>query len=364
MIDVVFDHQIFVTQRYGGISRYFFELARALPEVGDVHPTIIAPFHVNEYLHGRPAGMLSRPYCPHPARGLRHRVRALAPLVSLLTRARAPRIMHETYYDGIGLRISGMRTVATLHDMTFERFPELFDNAVERTSNKLAALRRADRVICASEHSRCDLLERFPEFTDRCVVVHHGVTQPIGSTDDTDLPQPYLLFVGTRGGYKNFALFAQAFGASPWLRENFYLVLFGGGALTTAERAMLAEAGVKADRVIQRHGDDATLQAAYRGAAALVFPSLYEGFGMPLLEAMVNGCPVLCSHASCFPEVAGDAAIYFNAEDIESTRHVLETALSDKNALSTLVERGTQRARGYSWFDCAAHTAAVYRELA
>ena len=366
-VRVLFDQQITAYQRYGGVSRYFVSLLRGLNRLPDVIAQLVAPAHCNAYvrrddaLHGLSFGL------DRPRRGLRFRAVAGEPLFRLASALVRPEIVHETgYMVQAGSRARGPKIVTTLHDMIVERYPASFDAAAPQIDAKRRALYRADAILCVSEGTRRDLLHWYPDLQARARVVWHGVTQDTQPAPaSAALTRPYLLYVGRRGGYKNFARLVQALGASHRLATNFRLLCFGGGPLQAHERSLIASAGLPPDGVLQLEGGDAALAAAYRHARLFVFPSEYEGFGMPLTEAMVQGCPIACSSSSSFPEIAGDAATYFDPLDVDMMQHAIETiALDDDGLHATMARRALQRAQLFSWQRCTEETAAVYRETA
>lgn len=170
---------------------------------------------------------------------------------------------------------------------------------------------------------------------------------------------PYVLYVGSREGYKNFSGLLRAFSMSPRLREQFQLLCFGGGALCDSELQQIARAGLTG-RVRQIGGSDAVLASCYRHATLFVYPSLYEGFGIPPLEAMSLDCPVACSNTSSIPEVVGDAAACFDPSDPESLLATLEEVLNSGNLRDSLIERGRLRRECFSWRRCAQETLHIY----
>jgi glycosyltransferase involved in cell wall biosynthesis len=367
-VRILFDHQIVATQRYGGVTRWLLSLLRELNQIDDIWARLSAPAHVNAYI--APGDAL------HPLsfrldgmqRGLRYRPRLLEPLFRLATAMSRPDIVHETGYSTFcDSRPRGPRRpriVTSLHDMIVDRHPDWFGHAEHEIAAKLSAFRRADAIVCVSANTRRDLLDRYPEFESRSHVVWHGVDHATGQQAlPAAVVQPYILFVGTRHPYKNFDRLLRAYGASRRLVGEMHLVCFGGGPLTAAEREVCRASGVPETRIVHIEGDDALLAAAYRHAAVFAFPSLYEGFGMPLTEAMVQGCPIACSAASSFPEVAADAAAYFDPLDVESMRSTLETVVFDAAQRARLVEAGKRRVSLFSWPQCAAQTAAIYRQV-
>jgi len=362
---VVFDHQIFVTQAYGGVSRYFVELAREMRQ-RDAQVQIFAPAYINRYL------AKTDPLHPFSfelqrlRRGLRYRPSLLSPLLWGAVKLKGPQILHETgtnsFNPASALNGDG-RLISTVHDMTVERFPHYFDRPAQRIAAKLAALRRADAIICISESTRADLLSFYPEFAERCHVVHHGVNQDraIGPRPEV-LPPSYLLYVGTRQTYKNFDNLVRALGAAKGLPASLQLVCFGGGPLSEAEKSLCDSSGWPVSRVTQMNGDDALLAQAYKHAELFVFPSTYEGFGMPLTEAMVQACPIACSRATSFPEVCEDGADYFDPADVHDIARVIERLIGDPARRSAVSAAGEKRVAHFTWARCATETAAVYRD--
>ena len=180
-------------------------------------------------------------------------------------------------------------------------------------------------------------------------MVHLGVERvdplaPAGTT----LPADYLLFVGMRDGYKNFGNMVRAIGALPNNGEPLRLVCFGGGPLSAAEVLTCVEAGVSETRLIQISGDDRLLAHAYHNAVALVYPSLYEGFGLPLIEAMTQGCRWVCSAGSCFPEICGNAAEFFSPQNVDSIQAALARVLGSKERRDALIGAGISRAARFA----------------
>lgn len=363
---VLFDHQITTVQSHGGVSRYVVELLRALQGVPDVQARLLAAAHRNDYLRDGDALHPLSFELRGPERGLQHRPRLCEPLLRLALAGGRPQVLHETWYLPRRRRPAGAHAVVTtLHDMTPELMPATMREAGRVVAAKRAALERADAVICVSAHTRRDLLALYPQLDRKARVVWHGVDHRVVPAAPPPLlaQSPYLLFVGQRGGYKNFTRLVQGYAASARLRADLRLLCFGGGPFVSDEKSLFASLGLDDRHVQQMAGPDALLASAYAHARVFVFPSLYEGFGMPLAEAMVQGAVIACSRASCFPEVAGDAALYFDPTDIESMAHTLEQAVFDDTLRVELRASARARAALFSWDRCAADTAQIYREV-
>jgi glycosyltransferase involved in cell wall biosynthesis len=240
--------------------------------------------------------------------------------------------------------------VVTIHDLAFEAYPDDFARMTGAKYRFFAprAARGAERVICVSEYTAGDVVRRYGVDAGRIRVVPNAPSLPIGSGPAADGGAGgYILAVGDLRAKKNLRRLVEA-----WRR------LDGGERLVLAglgEMRGLPD-GVEAVGYV----DDERLDALMRGAAALVHPSLYEGFGLVVLEAMARGVPVAAADATALPETGGDAAVYFDPLDVHAMARAIHEALG---ARADLGERGRARAALFSWRRTAEETAAVYREL-
>jgi glycosyltransferase involved in cell wall biosynthesis len=362
---VAFDHQIFSQQRYGGISRYFFELASRLPSETVSEVSVIAPLHINHYLAADSARRFTRGrYVPYTFSAIPYVVELVNRIaVPLAWTGKKPDIVHETFF---ATRPVGRarRRVVTVHDMIVELFAEEFDGAEHAIAAKQAAVHRADHIICVSERTRQDLVRLLGVDVERTSVVYHGYSMNAGMNAAMPAKNESgrsLLYVGNRAGYKNFRALLQGYASSPILKD-FELIAFGGPRLTPDEQSELDRLGIT-DRVHFESGSDQKLAARYRAATAFVYPSKYEGFGFPPLEAMSHGCPVVCSDGGAIPEVVGDAGLYFDPNNVEDLRTALERVVSTEALRADLRTRGYARIKAFSWDECAAATARIYREV-
>lgn len=360
-VHIAFDHRIFAYQTHGGVSRYFAGIIGNLPRHG-IAPKVLAPLHVNAYLGRLPPGTVWGWRVPpsRVASGLASRIDSV--LHRPLAAAWRSHIVHETYFGAKRLAPNSARIALTVYDMIHELFPHYWPGDAT-IYNKRRAIERADRIICISESTRRDLIDIYPDTADRAVVTLLGYDQPPSSAEKgVQAGRPYLLYVGQRGGYKNFAAVLKAYAASPALRCDFDLLCIGGGPFSPEEQEAIAGAGLT-DSVRQESADNDQLQQCYRSAALFVYPSRYEGFGIPPLEAMAAGCPVAASNASSIPEVCGAAVEYFDPDDVDSIGAAIEAVALSAERAETLRVAGHQQVSGFSWDKCAAETAVIYRSM-
>jgi glycosyltransferase involved in cell wall biosynthesis len=250
--------------------------------------------------------------------------------------------------------------VVTIHDLAFEVYPHDFARTTGWKYRTLAprAARSAERVILDSESTRDDVCERYRVDPRRTRVIPLAPALPVGST--VPPPGPYVLVVGDLREKKNLPRLVRAFRALRAEGLPHRLVL--AGLDTGAAEAVRAAAG---DAPVELAGfvSDARLDALMRGAELLTYPSLYEGFGLAIVEAMARGVPVAASNATSLPEAGGAAAEYFDPLDEDSIAGVIGRVLGDDELRSSMVERGRERVAELSWERTAAATVAVYREL-
>lgn len=363
---IAYDYQIFGEQRYGGISRYFFELASNIALMPGIEVDVVSPLYVNAYLASAPEHLhvsgRKIPVIPHTGRI----VRAINLVSTRFQLARSrPRLVHETYYSARRCAPAGSKVVLTVFDMIHERFPESFVSRDPTFKAKAIAVQRADHVICISEHTRQDLIVLFGTDPAKTSVVHLGFSLTASPTagDGEKADRPYLLYVGRRGGYKNFEGLLRAYAGRRELHHAYDLIAFGGGGFNAQEQDCMRSLGILGGQVRQVGGDDSVLAGLYRQAALFVYPSLYEGFGIPPLEAMSFDCPVVCSDASSIPEVVGDAAELFDPHSSDALVGAIERVLNDTALRQTLIARGRERIKRFSWERCAQQTMNVYQGL-
>jgi glycosyltransferase involved in cell wall biosynthesis len=279
----------------------------------------------------------------------------VATVVNRLRSPGRPDLVHHTFYDAAYLnRKVGRLRVVTVYDMIPEIYPELFPTGNPHLA-KRAFVERADLVLAISAATQRDLVSVYGESRAPVVVTPLGVHDSFrpGGPRPAELPGQYVLFVGNRAGYKDFDGLTE---------PDVQLVAVGGGAFDDLERARLAALGV-AGRVVQCNLDDVSLRGAYAHALCFVFPSRHEGFGLPTLEAMACGCPVVLVDSSSHPEVGGDAALYFPPGDVAALRHRLMELVGSPTLRADRAQAGIRRAATFTWERTARATAEAYRDL-
>ncbi|MES9901629.1 MAG: glycosyltransferase family 1 protein [Sedimenticola sp.] len=366
---IAFDPQAFAIAQYGGISRYFYKLIDNLIEKECVDVKVFAPIYINEYIDGLPKEVFS---------GLKiakiQKMAVIRQTASLLLsrpfiHRYQPHILHETYYSKFSYKPEKSRRVVTVYDMIHERYGDSFSRFDTRSRDKITAVMGADHVICISENTRHDLLEYIDVPLDKISVIHLGVdsveekVSPPPFESSIKQSFPYILYVGQRGSYKNFNTLVKAYAASRYLLNHIRIICFGGGKFTNSELSLFDQLNIQEDQIQHVGGGDEILASYYRNAAAFVYPSLYEGFGLPPLEAMTNDCAVICSNVSSIPEVVGDAGEYFDPEDIDSIISAIENVVGSESRCRHLIEIGKDRASQFTWDRCANKTLDVYKSL-
>ena len=335
----------------GGSETYAKELVRALGRVGEEEYEVFTPSIVDD-IEGRRIGSY------RASRTMPGRLLAMS---EALTRSgRLRREMGVGRLDAIHFpltvmlpRVERPPAAVSLLDIQHVFFPEFFSRA-ERAYRRVAygsSLRRARAVIAISEHVKETLVERMGIEPDRVAVIHLGLDHEI-FRPGAEPREPFLLYPANPWPHKNHARLFRAFEQLRRRRPELRLVLTGTGL----ER-LTTPAGVVVRGRVPRN----ELASLYRRASALIFPSLYEGFGQPPLEAMASGTPVVSSTAGSLPEICGNAARYFDPLSVDEMVEAVDTVLNDPQ---TLVARGLERAEQFTWDACARAHDEVYRGLA
>ncbi len=350
-----------------GLGRYALNLARALAQIDTE----------NEYL------LLKNPSCSTTLVEQKNFREIVVPFeissaknIFLGSRVINPLkvdIYHALFHF-LPFQVNAGRVIVTLHDLMWEHFPALVytDGLSQWYVKHIAAplihraLRVADQVIAISQATAEDAIQTYRLNSQKFQVIHHGV-DPVflnesGETSGQTPSFPYLFSLGHSRPYKNIPALIRAFSKISGRYPDLRLVIAGRGDQYDALRN-LAENLRVAERVLFKgHLSDAEVGAYFRKAQMFVFPSLIEGFGFPVLEAMMAGCPVVTSNRYSLPEIAGDAALQVNPEDVDSMANAICSLLENESLRRDLSQRGLERAKGFTWRNCAEKTLELYRQ--
>ena len=390
---ILYDDNVFSWQKFGGISRYFVELMLHSKNFFDWK--LSAKFSNNEYLNERPEfsnirkspldslffenwkfrgkGMLKKAINQICDIGPLYPDRENKNYSKELIVKGEYNVFHPTYYDDYFIDIIPNKPfVLTVHDMIHEIFAEYFPKDRETVGRKANLIKHASHIIAISESTKRDIIKYFDIPESNISVIYHGASFGLGGPEKDfcdpillqklKLPRKYILFTGSRTGYKNFDYFILSITEIMLANNDLYLVCTGR-PFTSDEKKFLNKQGFSM-RVRIYSASDAELFVIYSHALCFIFPSLYEGFGLPILEAFSAGCPVILNNASSLPEIGGDAALYFDIKQPESLSMQLKRMLNNSDLRSELTSKGHSRLKQFSWEKTTSLTAEVYRKVA
>ncbi|KPJ58695.1 MAG: hypothetical protein AMS15_07820 [Planctomycetes bacterium DG_23] len=366
---VLVDGAIYGAQKFGGISRSFTEALSRLERSSD---------GIEIILHLPPNCKNSVPKAKWIRQIKDYNLRpqtVFHPFVSRIskTRVRAmrPQIFHSTYYGRPYWR--GLRSVVTVHDFIYEKYQSLLGDAQDFIEQKRYVIEGADAIIAVSHSTKEDILKYTTADEAKITVIYHGVSDaflfPSHREEDKELfrkkhkvANPYWLYVGPRGLYKNFGTFLRTFVKVAPQTDGCLVAIGGEPKLEPWQVDLLIKNRLDQRVRLLSQIDDAGLSLAYSAAAALVFPSLAEGFGIPLLEAMACGTPIIAADIPVFREIAADAAFYFDPYDEEALAEAMIKVLNETTR-ERLVEKGHSRVTQFSWDTASRMLASIYKSL-
>ncbi len=380
MIKVLYDYQIFSLQKYGGISRCFVELYKHMPDSCSATFALreTENVHARELLGVNPPGYQYEHFICNrhfPGKGHLHlwldyfkEVKYYPDcnrnyLMHLLKRGKYD-VFHPTYFDDSYLPyLKGKPFVLTIHDMIPELYPQYFSKDDYQIVMKRKLASQASAIIAVSDNTKRDVMRILGVSEEKIHVVYHGCSFPTEGSKNKYM-FPYLLYVGQRGLYKNFVPFVNGI-LTVLKRHKDLHVICTGSPFDNDEKKMLYELGLEGRFHAALVNRDEDMFSLYHHALCFVYPSEYEGFGIPILEAYQADCPVLLNNASCFPEIAGDAALYFemNSNDsnlAEQLERLLTMNLEEKDLL---LSKQRERLSRYSWEKSAKKLAEVYKSV-
>jgi len=350
---ILFDPQVFLWQKTGGVSRFCAELYYQLKKNKQNKIKIPVFFYENQHLKELGAAPIFLNWFLKFNLSCRiigkYKFSLNQLLINSLLSLNKYDLYFQSYYETYFLdAIGDTPFVVTIHDMIHELYPTESTNYLIK--NKKILIEKSTRIIVVSHNTKRDILTFYPSVKeDKIDVVYlaHSIKHTSYKVNSLNMPKQYILYVGGRGGYKNFEFFIQA--VSNWLLENkFSLLCLGGGVFNKEELKLINQLGI--DQITyQITCLDSELFEYYSKAFVFVFPSLYEGFGIPILESMACGCPVVLPYTSSFPEIAGDAGIYFESESQSSLVEKLDVLKNDNQFLEEKREQGILQSKKFSW---------------
>lgn len=358
---ILFSNDIFLGQKFGGISNYFMNLINKLPQ--DEVKLMPMVYCDNVYLKasGYKSNWLFQMLKLPKIIDLIHKIYKF-----VIIKYGRYDIFHPTYYSNymVNHLPKNKKLILTVHDMIHEKFPQFFESSAMEYQCKQKLCERADLILAISETTKRDIIDIFKIQPDKIKVIYLATDFKVMdkiSNFVNWLPEKYILFVGNRGRYKNF----------NWMLKNIAKVLIEqkikllviGSKFSTKEMQLINEYNI-ANLVIQNNVTESyLLQEIYSKAQLFIFPSLYEGFGIPILEAFASKVPILLPNISCFPEIASDAAVYYEADNEVDFCDKVSKLLQEQDLRLKLINSGVERLEQFSWAKTANQTYQAYQDL-
>ena len=355
---ILYDHQLFTIQKFGGATRYLFDLISNLPN--EFENEIALSFSENLYLTEKYENRYKTLFYPKNFSIKKRIYYYLNQKVSIKALATNDfDLFHPTYYDPYFLNYLKKPFVLTVHDMTHELFKENFSFYDKTIKQKRLLMEKANHIIAISENTKKDILRLTNINETKISVVHHGYKQYPESAPK--LFDNYILFVGGRKGYKNFIRFVES--VIPLLKDDRTLNVVCTGVPFSKDECDYFKANNIGSQIKHIKASEDILASLYKYARIFVYPSLYEGFGIPILEAFTYGCPVCLSNSSCFPEVAQDAAVYFNPKSTDDIREKIKSLLNSQHQSDELRQKGEKILANFSIEKMVRETVNVYLKV-
>jgi mannosyltransferase len=337
-VKIIYDDIIYSLQRAGGISLYWSQLETYLDQ--DIH-LLYSGYEKNIFLPDFKGKKI-----------IKNNMLLFERYKNVKVSEKEPFIFHSSYYRYCKNR--NAVNITTVHDFIYELFRRDLKSNIHKIQ-KWKTIKNSKAVICNSEHTKNDLLLFYPDYKGIIKVIYLGL-----SKDYYRINRPrknIAIFIGGRTGYKNFEYTVKLVHELP----NLNLQIIGGGALKKQEIELLKKHLPGRYECFQSLSNN-ELNIRYNEAKFLLYPSLYEGFGVPVVEAQAAGCPVVCCGVSSLPEIAGDSAIYISGKDMVNDLHII-SGLEDHDYYCHLVEKGLNNCRRFSWKKCAEQTYEFYQEV-
>ena len=360
---IAYNNSIFFTQKYGGISRYFCSIINEFIK-SKKHVRVFSPIFKNNYLLDLPKKFRKGLYLsryPIPT----HFKNFVDYICYTQINNSNYDIVHDTYYSKNILNYKNKKKVITVYDLIHEKFYKLYKNKNLDLKEKI--IKNSDAIICISENTKKDLLKYYKIDERKTFVSYLGYDHilnnfPFQNFDLLKIPSNFILFVGSRLKYKNFELFLKSYCNSKNVKKDFDIICFGGGNFSKTETKKFDELKIRG-KIFYFEGRDSFLSYLYKKAKLFIFPSQYEGFGIPLIEAMSIGCPVLASNIDVFNEICKDGVNYFKNNDSNDLSEKLEYLLYSDNKLLSKKDIALSISKEYSWKKSSEETYKIYSKL-
>lgn len=367
---VFFDHLGFL-HRYGGVPKYYVEILKRFPkEYYYLSVPVSNNDYINDIYYHKYFNFLPR----YDFKGKYTIMNYMNKFINYFRlKSCSYNIYHQTLYDTYAFDILPKHIIytTTMHDMNYVKIPHLYQYRNPLISKMLGgdikimqkkSAERADHIIAISKNTRKDLIEEWNVDPNKITVIYHGVNKVERVDSLTRIyNRPYFLYVGSRAAYKNFNVVLQAF--SRLVRKNIDVDLVcTGNEFSSCELKQFQLLSIH-NRIFHISASEFELNSLYHYAIAFIYPSFYEGFGMPILEAMANHCPNILSYASCFPEIAGDAALFFDPFSAEDLYYKMLKIMHDSSLRDELIDKGKIRVSHFSWEKCADEHIKLYKSL-
>jgi glycosyltransferase involved in cell wall biosynthesis len=367
---ILYDYQIFSLQKYGGISRYFCELYSNLLTMDTIQPEISVIYSENCYYQKLFHQKINLPYQNALGGFINFKKDSIIEKINKYNSKNKIRfgnfdILHPTYYNPYFLKFLKTKPyVLTVYDMIHELFPDMYKGDNTEIQKKIL-IQGASKIIAISDNTKTDIVKIYNIDPKKIEVIPLATSLHTHLSDNNlNLPRKYILFIGhRRRAYKNFIPFINSISSLLNDEKDLFLICAGGEIFSDFEKHLLNDLNLTMKVIYYPVVDDSTLSQLYRKAILFVFPSLYEGFGIPILEAFSCGCPVAASNYSSLPEVGGDAVNYFDPYNPDSIQKVVENIVYNCSLQDSLRIRGYQQLKLFSWAKTAHQTKKVYDNI-
>tara|TARA_B100000900_G_scaffold407751_1_gene420923 strand:+ start:215 stop:1294 length:1080 start_codon:yes stop_codon:yes gene_type:complete len=356
---VILNNSQFFHQRFGGVTRYSINLVEKMIN-NQIDFQICAPIYKNNYIKKiEKKYIFGFHFSKYP------NFLVLRYLNNIITnfylKNKNKKLIHFMYDPEYIKKNISQKKIITIHDTIHEKYEKSYNNNFY--SRRREMLKQMDKIICVSNNTKKDLIEYYDIEKNKINVIYNGADHlnSLLSKEPKDIKydKPYILYVGSRGKYKNFRLFIESYKKSKKIFSDFNVICFGGGSFSKDEINFFRKLDVLKN-VSSVLGDDLMLKSYYKNASLFIYPSLYEGFGISILEAMNLECPTLVSDIPVFREILENKTSFFDPKNQEDLIFSMEKILFDNENKKKLISTGSKIAEKYTWTKCYNETINLY----